>query len=144
MELTEARKTFRDARVAHVATTLPTGEPHVVPLWFVWVEDGLFLSSRRSSRVWRNLLRDPRVAVQIERGRAWTEQAGVLIQGAGEPVAPDHPSGKQALSAWFDKYRSELDGNDFAAYTEQVREPVLIRVRPERFTTWIHARAAAR
>jgi len=144
MDLTEARKTFRDARLAHVGTILPTGPPHVVPLWFVWLEDAFYASSRRGSQVWRNVVRDPRVAVQMDVGRSWTEQAGILFHGVAEPISPDHPSAKQALSAWFDKYREELAGRGFAAYTHQVAHPVLLRIRPERFSTWIHANRSGR
>ena len=139
MDLAEARKTFKDARIAHVGTVMPAGDPHVVPLWFVWLEDAVYASSRRGSQVWRNVLRDPRMAVQMDIGRSWTEQAGILFHGLAEPLSTDHPSAKRALSAWFDKYREELAGRGFAAYTERVHDPILLRVRPERFTTWIHA-----
>jgi nitroimidazol reductase NimA-like FMN-containing flavoprotein (pyridoxamine 5'-phosphate oxidase superfamily) len=139
MDLAEARKTFKDSRLAHVATILSTGQPHVVPLWFVWLEDAVYASSRWGSQVWRNVVRDPRVAVQMDVGRAWTEQAGILFHGIAEPISTDHPSAKRALSAWFDKYREELAGRGFGAYTEQVQHPVLLRIRPERFSTWIHA-----
>jgi nitroimidazol reductase NimA-like FMN-containing flavoprotein (pyridoxamine 5'-phosphate oxidase superfamily) len=144
MDLAEARKTFREARVAHVGTNLPTGQPHVVPLWFVWLEDAIYASARDDSRVRRNVAVDPRVAVQIDIGRAWTEQAGVLVSGTAEVLSPDHPSAKHALSAWFAKYRDELAGRGFGAYTEQVRRPVLLRVLPDRFSTWIHAMGAGR
>jgi nitroimidazol reductase NimA-like FMN-containing flavoprotein (pyridoxamine 5'-phosphate oxidase superfamily) len=139
MDLSEARRTFRDARVAHVGTILPGGHPHVVPLWFVWLEDAIYASSRRDSRVWRNVSLDPRVAIQIDLGRAWTEQAGILLQGKAELLSPDHPAAKEALSAWFAKYREELAGRGFSAYAEQVRRPGLLRVPLDRFATWIHA-----
>ena len=139
MDLAEARKTFKDVRVAHVGSTLPDGSPHVVPLWFVWLEDGLVVSARAGSRAVRNLLSNPRVALQLDRGRAWTEQAGILIRGQAESLGADEPTGNRALSAWFEKYREELAGSGFAAYSEQVGQPALFRVRPVRFTTWIHA-----
>jgi hypothetical protein len=111
----------------------------VVPLWFVWLDDGLFASSRQGSQVWRNVVRDPRVAVQLEWGRSWTEQAGVLLSGTARPVAADHPAGKRALSAWFEKYRQELAGGAFARYAERVHEPVMLHVTPEHLATWDHA-----
>jgi PPOX class probable F420-dependent enzyme len=140
VNLPEARRTFKDGQVAHVGSLLPDGTPHVVPLWFVWLEDAVFVSCREGSQVWRNLTRDPRVAVQFDRGRAWTEQAGALIHGKAEALSPDAPGAKRALSAWFEKYRAELSGPGFAAYTEQVAEPVLFRVSPDRLATWLHAR----
>src|SRR5436190_905002 len=69
VNLPEARRTFKDVQVAHVGSTLPDGTPHVVPLWFVWLEDAVFVSCRAGSQVWRNLMNDPRVALQFDRGR---------------------------------------------------------------------------
>lgn len=140
MNPAEARRTFRDSRVVHVGSLLPDGTPHVVPLWFVWLEDAVYVSCRRESTVWRNLRRDPRVALQFDRGTAWTEQAGVLVRGKAEQLPADEPAARRALSAWFEKYRPELSGYGFAAYTEQVKDPALIRVRPDRLAAWIHAR----
>jgi hypothetical protein len=79
--------------------------------------------------------------VTVHRGEAWTEQAGFLLSGKAQPLGRDHPDAKKALSAWFEKYRSELSGLGFAAYTEQVREPAMLAIRPDRIASWIHARA---
>jgi nitroimidazol reductase NimA-like FMN-containing flavoprotein (pyridoxamine 5'-phosphate oxidase superfamily) len=111
----------------------------VVPLWFVWLEEAVYVSCRRESRVWRNLQRDHRVALQFDRGQAWTEQAGVVVRGKAELLSADEPGAKRALSAWFEKYRGELAGYGFAAYTEQIKEAVMIRVRPDSMATWMHA-----
>jgi len=139
MDFAQARRTFRDVRVVHVGSLLPDGAPHVVPLWFVWLTDGLYASSRTESRVWRNLSRDPRVSLTVHRGEAWTEQAGALLSGTAQLLGREHPDAKKALSAWFEKYRSELSGFGFAAYAEQVRQPVVFRVRPDSLATWLHA-----
>jgi hypothetical protein len=48
---TELRRAFRDVRLAHVATLQSDGAPHVVPLWFVWLEDAVYLTCRSGSRV---------------------------------------------------------------------------------------------
>jgi PPOX class probable F420-dependent enzyme len=138
VNLAEARRAFRDIRVAHVATLLPGGSPHVVPLWFVWLEEGIYLTCRRGSRVWRNLRRDGRVAIEIERGQTWTEHVGALLHGTAQLLDPDEGGTRRALSAWFEKYRGELAGVGFAAYTEQVTEPVVVRVPIDRIALWNH------
>jgi nitroimidazol reductase NimA-like FMN-containing flavoprotein (pyridoxamine 5'-phosphate oxidase superfamily) len=139
VNLPEARRTFKDVPAVRVGSLLSDGSPHVVPLWFVWLEDAVFVSSRERSQVWRNLLRDPRVVLQFDRGRAWTEHVGALIQGQAEALDKNDPSAQRALSAWFEKYRSDLAGPGFAAYTEQVADPVILRIRPDRLATWMHA-----
>jgi nitroimidazol reductase NimA-like FMN-containing flavoprotein (pyridoxamine 5'-phosphate oxidase superfamily) len=137
--MAEARRTFRDVRVAYVGTTLLDGSPHVVPLWFVWLDDAIYLTCRRASAVRRNLGRDPRVSVAMDRGQAWTEQAGCMVRGEAEALDGDDPGTKRALSAWFEKYRTELSGFGFAAYTQQVVDPMVVRVRPNELATWVHA-----
>jgi PPOX class probable F420-dependent enzyme len=65
-ELTDdVRALFDGPNQAHVATLLPDGSPHSVPIW-VGVEDDLiaFLTSPGSRKA-RNLERDPRVAISV-------------------------------------------------------------------------------
>jgi nitroimidazol reductase NimA-like FMN-containing flavoprotein (pyridoxamine 5'-phosphate oxidase superfamily) len=137
--LTDARRTFRDLPIVRAGTLLPGGDPHVVPLWFVWLEEGVYVTCRRDSRVWGNLMGDPRVVLEFDRGQAWTEQEGVLLHGRAELLGADHPSAKRAISAWFEKYRSDLGGQGFAMYAERVEEPAMFRVRADRVAAWSHA-----
>src|SRR5207248_11689602 len=65
-ELPRARRSFAGLPVTHLATIGPDGQPHVVPLWFVWREDAVYVSSRRPSRTWLNLELDPRVALSFD------------------------------------------------------------------------------
>lgn len=61
----DVRRLFEGANYAHVATLMPDGGPHSVPLW-VGVEEGrvAFLTSPGSRKA-RNLDRDPRVSISI-------------------------------------------------------------------------------
>jgi PPOX class probable F420-dependent enzyme len=65
-QLPEDVRALADGRnIAHVATLLPDGSPHSVPVWIA-VENGqlAFLTSPRSQKA-RNLDRDPRLAISI-------------------------------------------------------------------------------
>src|SRR5213076_1433587 len=61
----DVRALFEGPNIAHIATLMPDGSPHTVPVW-LGVEDGriAFLTSP-SSRKGRNLARDPRVAISV-------------------------------------------------------------------------------
>ena len=66
MELpADVRALFEAPNYAHLATVLPDGGPHTVPVW-AGIEDGMiaFLTSP-SSRKARNLAADPRVAISV-------------------------------------------------------------------------------
>ena len=142
MKLLDARRVFRDLPVVHMATTAPSGAPHVVPLWFVWREEAVYVSCRRDSATWRNVERDPRVALSFSRGRAWEELAGIVVFGRAEPLVPEHPALRGVMSAWFEKYRPMLSGGGFRQYAEQVERPGMLRVRPDRLAAWDHALSA--
>ncbi len=139
MRILDARRVFRDIPVAQLATTRPDGGPHVVPLWFVWREEAIYVSCRRESSTWRNVERDPRVAVTFHRGRTWRELAGVVVSGRAEPLVPEHPALRGVMSSWFEKYRLLLAGGGFRDYADQVETPGMLRVRPERIAAWDHA-----
>ncbi len=59
------RELLEGPNLAHVATVLPDGAPHVVPVW-IGLHDGrpAFLTGPGSRKA-RNLARDPRIALSI-------------------------------------------------------------------------------
>ena len=66
MELpADVRALFEAPNYAHLATILPGGAPHTVPVW-AGIDDGkiAFLTSPNSRKA-RNLAADPRVAISV-------------------------------------------------------------------------------
>lgn len=139
-ELGAARRMFASLPSAAVATTNSDGSPHVVPLWFVWPEEAIFVSARQDGRTWANVARDPRVAITIDLGRAWVEVAGVEILGLAEPLSAESAAMRKPISAWHEKYRPLLAGEGFARFAEEVRGLGFLRVVPDAVRAWDHAR----
>ena len=51
--------------LAHVATLGPNGEPQVNPVWFGWDGTHLRFSQTKARQKYRNVQRDPRIALAI-------------------------------------------------------------------------------
>lgn len=51
--------------LAHVATVGPNGEPQVNPVWFGWDGEHLRFSQTTTRQKYRNVQRDPRIALSI-------------------------------------------------------------------------------
>jgi hypothetical protein len=51
--------------LAHVATVGPNGEPQVNPVWFGWDGERLRFSQTTGRQKYRNLQREPRIALSI-------------------------------------------------------------------------------
>ena len=61
----QLRALFEGRNYAHLATVLPDGSPHTVPIW-AGIEDGrIVFFTQEASRKARNLARDPRVAISV-------------------------------------------------------------------------------
>lgn len=85
MDEAERDAFLTQARTCRVATVSTDG-PHITPLWFVWDGSALWISSIVRSRRWRDLERDPRVAVVVDDGHEFAELHGVELRGKVEPV----------------------------------------------------------
>jgi PPOX class probable F420-dependent enzyme len=59
------RSLFEGPNYAHVATVLPNGGPHSVPVWIGLEGNRIAFPTGPDSRKARNLERDPRVAISI-------------------------------------------------------------------------------
>lgn len=140
VDLGPARRMFGGLPAVSVATLDEDGSPHVVPSWFVWPEDAIYVATRREGRTWRNVVRDPRVALTIDVGRSWVEIAGIEVRGTARALAAEHADMRAPISAWHEKYRPLLAGEGFARFSEEVRSLGFLRVEPERVAFWDHAR----
>ena len=91
------------ARSYWLSTTMPSGAPHVAPVWGVVSSDVLYLYSERRTRKARNLTADPRLVVHLE-----SADDVVIVRGIAEDLGPPAqvPEVVAALSA---KYSSEAD-----------------------------------
>lgn len=137
--LDHLRRVFAELPVVRVASVGPDRRPHVVPLWFVWREDGLYASVRIPSRTWSNLERDPYVSMEFDVGRTWTELAGAILEGRADLLPAGHPAIRDAMSSWHEKYRTLFPGAQFARFAEEVPQLGFSRLRPDRVTRWDHA-----
>jgi hypothetical protein len=132
------RRAFGDLPTCRVATVRPDGGPHVAPRWFVWRDDGVWISTRVGDTVWEHATRDPRISVLIDRGRAWTELAGVRVDGVAEAFPAEHPDLRDPMSTWHEKYRQMFAGEGFEAFTRDVPALGFLRVVPARVDAWDH------
>ena len=132
------RRAFRDVPTCHVATLGPFGAPHVAARWFIWQDDGLYVSTRRGDASWEHVAREPRVSVVIDRGLDWTELTGVRVQGTAEAVPAEHPEIRGVMSAWHEKYRSMFAGDGFERLTQQVSGLGFLSIKVADVHAWDH------
>jgi hypothetical protein len=117
-------------RTARVATTNEDGDPHVVPLWFVWHERTLFLNSTVGNPTVENALRTERAAAVVDDGDDYDVLRGVTIAGRVERAGQD-PRMPLVEEAWSRKY---LGGGELPY--GRWRGRLWLRLVPERVASW--------
>ena len=103
-----------------VATTRPDGQPHVMPVWGVWLGEAepggaFYFSTGRSTRKARNLASNPRCVVCAERA-----DEAIILEGIVEQV--DDPSLYERIAdAYEAKYDWRLEQPTSPAYAVRPR-----------------------
>jgi PPOX class probable F420-dependent enzyme len=75
----DVRTLLDGASIAHLASVLPDGAPHSVPVWIGTDGDHVAILTGPDSRKARNLRRDPRIALSLT--RADNPSQPVIIRG---------------------------------------------------------------
>ena len=115
------------------------GYPHSVAMWYAADPDGtVFMTTFAKSQKAVNLRRDPRCALLIEGGRTYEELKGLLIRGLAV-LEHDEEKVLDVLERVHAKYRMPGSAGGLRdAMRAQARKRVVIRVRPERVSSWDH------
>jgi PPOX class probable F420-dependent enzyme len=116
------------SRTAKVATAMPDGQPHVMPVWFVLDGDRVVFTTGADSVKGRNLRRDPRIALVVDDEEP--PYAFVHLRGRvtiGEDLDELQRFATEIAARYMGKDRAEEFGRRNAVPGE-----ILVRVEPER------------
>jgi PPOX class probable F420-dependent enzyme len=122
--------------VVWLSTVRPTGEPHLVPIWFWWDGEALLVFSKPHAQKVRNLRARPQVMLAL--GDADDDFDVGMVEGHAELL--DSSPTEIGLDGHLRKYGDRmaaigLTPEAFAATYSQA-----IRIRPVRFLPW-HGRS---
>ncbi len=142
IRLTEAEQDelLETARVLQIASILPDGRPHLVPMWFARDDDGLLIfSTYGSSQKIKNLERDPRITALAETGHEYDEVRGVSIDGRAEVIRDPQVTMRtlQLVGAHTNR-RPPPEPTPEAEPPPAAYKRVTVRIHPERVRSWDH------
>ncbi len=108
--------------LAHVATVGPHGEPQTTPVWFGWDGEFLQFSQTTARQKYRNVGRDPRIALSI------VDQTNpyryLEVRGTVERIDPDPDK------AFINSMAKKYIGQDVYPYNQPGDERVVLAIRP--------------
>jgi PPOX class probable F420-dependent enzyme len=115
----------------------PTGQPHLVAMWFALIDGEVCFETKAKSQKAVNLRRNPQVSCLVEDGAVYEDLRGVAIEGVAE-VSDDADLLWAIGVNLFERY--------YGPYTEDLRpivevmlnKRVAVRVKSQRVRSWDH------
>jgi hypothetical protein len=112
---------LRAERNVWLATARSNGQPHLVPVWFVWLRQRVYICTSSRSVKARNLAANPSAAIALEDG-----DRPLIVEGQAVILRPPYPS--DVVSAFKQKYGWDISSD--ATYD------ALIEFAPAKWLRW--------
>jgi PPOX class probable F420-dependent enzyme len=113
--------------LVHVATIGPKGEPQNTPVWFGWDGSHILLTMTKTAQKYRNLQRDPRLALSI----VDPKNSYRYLEIRGRVVSIQEDIGRHFVNSMAMKYLN-LDAYPWHRLGD---EHIVVIVEPERTTS---------
>jgi nitroimidazol reductase NimA-like FMN-containing flavoprotein (pyridoxamine 5'-phosphate oxidase superfamily) len=124
--------------LARIATSdLITGQPHVVPVWFAWDGESLWISAFRSTRKVKELQKNPLCSIVVDTASSGTENWGVVLEGEAELVTEPQEFLEEMTTRIYTRYLGP-DGVLDKDPQSWIKDPenLLIKLTPENTYSW--------
>jgi nitroimidazol reductase NimA-like FMN-containing flavoprotein (pyridoxamine 5'-phosphate oxidase superfamily) len=108
-------------------------------MWYGMDDGCCLMTTYAKSQKARNIERNPKVALMAESGATYDTLKGVLIRGRAE-LAHDVDACVNVLTRIHRKMMGSIPTGIEDALKMQARKRVLIRVIPERISSWDHSK----
>lgn len=137
MSATEIDEFIASQRTATLATLGPGGRPHLVAMWFGYLDGQLWFETKAKSQKAVNLRRDPRVSVLIEDGLTYDCLRGVALEGRADVVTDPGALQRLGVDIW-ERYYGPYTAEAEPMVAAMLHKRIALRVDVERTRSWDH------
>ena len=128
---------LREQRVMSVATIGADGRPHVVAMWYAWVEgQPAFWTYGKSQKI-INLRRDPRITAMVEAGEKYEELRGVELV-ADADLIEDAERVLDFGVQLTERYQGPVGEAMLPFLRKSASKRVVVRLSPVKVVSWDH------
>jgi PPOX class probable F420-dependent enzyme len=135
MDKTALDTFLAEPNLARIAT-IRNNRPHVVPMWFDWDGESIWMETGLGFQKHKNLLANPACAVTIDVTEGGLRFKGVIFEGTAEIITEPVDEVRETVIRIYRKYLGD-EGIAAPAPREMIDNPhAIIRLRPSRIQTW--------
>ena len=134
---TELARFVDQSRTCTMATVGPGGMPHVVAMWYAWLDGQVWLESKAKAQKILNLRRDGRLSVMIEAGNTYDTLRGASLEGRGVIVTDPEEVWRVGVNVW-ERYTAPYSEDVRPLVEAMLHKRVAVRLDVERVRSWDH------
>ena len=131
----ELEEFLNEAPIARLGTLNPDGTIHIAALWFRYKNGEIIIGTQDKTNKIRNIKQNSNVSVLID--IEGPPLKGVLIYGRAELDYEDVLAERIAI---FEKHMSREEARELAHRLASEFAPVIIRIKPERMSSYDYAK----
>ncbi len=128
--------------IMSVATINRDGRPHLVPMWYGFLEGAPALWTYGKSQKVLNLMRDPRITCLVEAGKDYEELKGVELIGKAL-VSSRREDVQKVGESVYERYIGPLDAEGRARAAAMGAKRVAVVIQVEKMVSWDHQKLAS-
>jgi PPOX class probable F420-dependent enzyme len=127
------------SRTASLATLGGNGVPHVVAMWYGYLDGRIYFETKTKSQKAVNLRRNPTAVVMIEAGDTYDQLRGVSIEGTCTLIEDvgDEEYWRAAVNV-YERYNAPYDETARPIVELMMNKRLVARLEPTRVRSWDH------
>ncbi|HXQ20291.1 MAG TPA: pyridoxamine 5'-phosphate oxidase family protein [Candidatus Acidoferrales bacterium] len=130
---------LRDAKTIVLSSIDRRGYPHSIAMWYTVDAGCIWMTTYAKSQKVANIQRNPKVSLLAESGSTYDTLKGVLIRGRAELIH-DVDACVHLLARIHGKMMGAMPTGIEEALKMQARKRVIVKVTPERVSSWDHSK----
>jgi PPOX class probable F420-dependent enzyme len=139
----EAWSVLANAHTGIFTSLRRDGTPITLPIWFVVLDERIYVSGPAHAKRYARLRRDPRVSFLVESGKRWAELRAVHVTGRARIVTEPELETRvaAALDAKYAAFRTSRSAMPAATRAHYEVPTLTIEITPDaRILSWDNAR----
>lgn len=128
---------IEQSRTATMATVGANGAPHLVAMWYAWLDGTIWFETKAKAQKVVNLRRNDRLSVMIEDGKTYDQLRGVALEGRGIIIEDPDEIWRMGVNV-FERYNGPYS-EEMKPFVEiMLQKRVAVKLEIERTRTWDH------
>lgn len=130
---------LEQSRTATMATIGPAGFPHLVAMWYGYLDGKIYFETKAKSQKVANLRRDPKISCSVEAGLTYDQLRGVCVEGTATII--DDTTSEEYWAAGisvFERYNAPYNEEMRPFVEVMMNKRVVVRIDPTRVRSWDH------